>query len=101
MLTWILENSLPPCEVVDIIEANHDDSSIVFNWRNNGYVISSYHVDNDSEGKSRVAVGKIDSRRDSDDKSHILLEILLNRNYQLIKNEGGIEKIKALNDMSA
>ncbi len=87
VLLSILKHSLPPTEEIKIIDANQDDNSVIFNWRNNGYILSCYQCQHSKENKNRVAVGKICAGRYSDDNSHILLELLMNQNlteYQTV-----------------
>jgi|GEM_PF-2412264 len=79
VLLRILTHSLPENETVKIIDTNADDRSVIFNWRNNGYVLSSFHTSAHDGMKPHVAVGRICSSRFSDDNSHILLEVLMNQ----------------------
>ena len=79
VLLRILTHSLPENETVKIIDTNDDDQSVIFNWRNNGYVLSSFHTPSHDGNKPHLAVGRICSNRFSDDNSHILLEVLMNQ----------------------
>ncbi len=81
-LLWILTHCLPPTEEIKIIDANDNDKSVIFNWRNNGYVLSCYQSTRNLDGRNRVAVGKICASRYSDDNAHILLEHLMNQNLE-------------------
>ena len=89
-LISILQSSLPSNEVITITEANDQDNTIIFSWRSHSYVMSTYAFHNREIREPRVAVGKVTSERFSEDNSHILLEIMVNRSFQLLRNEGHV-----------
>lgn len=78
-LIQALDNSFPGNEKIRIIETIHDDHTVIFNWKNKGYIASSYVHCGSLRPEPRVAVGRIHAERYPDDTSHLMLEQVINR----------------------